>query len=771
MQPRPINIVSNKLLLTAFHRSQTTFALSVRASLVRALLTSALLASALTSPTALAQIRADPSAPGNQRPTVLLAPNGVPLVNIQTPSAAGVSRNTYSQFDVQPNGAILNNSRTDTATQLGGWVQANPWLATGSARVILNEVNSSNPSHLNGWVEVAGSRAQVVVANPSGISCNGCGFINASKATLATGMPIVKSGSLESYHIPAGELRIEGLGLDARETNVLTILARSAQVNAAIWAQRLKVITGKNDVFVDANGDVTTIAPVLPEPLIITPIPGSYPGRSIGNPPPAFALDTAYLGGMYAGHIFILGTEEGLGTRNLGTFKANQEFTLSANGWLDVKGSISAPTVTLQSEQLTNRGLITGQTVSVTSPDIKNVGTGRLYGDQLALQADTIVNAPETVNGITHAPVIAARDRLVIGTSTLENRDGALIVSGGDAVIGRRIEASNNSNGNSNTSSPTLTATGTATTITNDSATIDIQGNAEINVTTFNNLNTHLTTAQVDEAPFHTQRLLVARSNAMYPASQCRGLGGRGDVFCIVHPEVYGKRQALLPVRTINQCFLGSCDDPVINYAWNDPMFDRFNVTPVGPPPAEPAVAYGVNSQGKPGGCTGFIGGPITTPACVAWRKDYAQWDSRYQASLDALSIPLNAYNAGVNEDNRLHKFEDYTWYELTGSPSRTQVTNSSPALLRVGGDLNVTGNNTSNNNSTNSTLTNKDSQIIVGGNINVADIALSNQETKGTYRVQYDGTAQFTTIETCGSLGNSHCREWHGKTPYRPAP
>jgi filamentous hemagglutinin len=329
-------------------------------------LTSALLSGVFISHTAIAQIRSDPSAPGNQRPTVLLAPNGVPLVNIQTPSAAGVSRNTYSQFDVQPNGAILNNSRTDTATQLGGWVQANPWLATGSARVILNEVNSNNPSNLNGWVEVAGSRAQVVVANPAGISCNGCGFVNSTTTTLATGTPIVHKGSLESYHIPAGQLRIEGLGLDARETNVITILARSAEVNAAIWAQRLKVITGKNDVSVDANGEVTTITPVLPPPLIITPIPGSYPGRSTGSPPPAFALDTAYLGGMYAGHIFIVGTEHGLGTRNLGTFRANQEFIFNANGWLDVKGSISAPKLTVESEQLTNRGLITGQTVSVS---------------------------------------------------------------------------------------------------------------------------------------------------------------------------------------------------------------------------------------------------------------------------------------------------------------------------------------------------------------------------------------------------------------------
>ena len=103
--------MSNKLHLTAFRRS---------------LITLTFISGVFISHTAIAQIRSDPSASGNQRPTVLLAPNGVPLVNIQTPSAAGVSRNTYSQFDVQPNGAILNNSRTDTATQLGGWVQAKP---------------------------------------------------------------------------------------------------------------------------------------------------------------------------------------------------------------------------------------------------------------------------------------------------------------------------------------------------------------------------------------------------------------------------------------------------------------------------------------------------------------------------------------------------------------------------------------------------------------------------------------------------------------------
>src|SRR5215217_80401 len=134
-----------------------------------------------------AQIVVDHAAPRQQQPTVLNAGNGVPLINIQTPSAAGVSRNTYTQFDVQQHGVILNNARTNAQTQLGGWVQGNPWLANGTARVILNEVNSNNPTFLRGYIEVGGDRAQVIVANPTGITCNGCGYINASRATLTTG--------------------------------------------------------------------------------------------------------------------------------------------------------------------------------------------------------------------------------------------------------------------------------------------------------------------------------------------------------------------------------------------------------------------------------------------------------------------------------------------------------------------------------------------------------------------------------------------------------
>lgn len=153
-------------------------------------------------------IRADKSAPGNQQPTVLQTGNGLPQVNIQTPSAGGVSRNQYSQFDVAEKGAVLNNARKAAQTQMAGWVQGNPNLARGEAKVILNEVNSANPSRLKGYVEVAGKKADVVIANPSGIQCDGCGVINAGRTTLTTGKADVENGELKGYRVKGGKVTV-----------------------------------------------------------------------------------------------------------------------------------------------------------------------------------------------------------------------------------------------------------------------------------------------------------------------------------------------------------------------------------------------------------------------------------------------------------------------------------------------------------------------------------------------------------------------------------
>ncbi|MFA1647029.1 MAG: ESPR-type extended signal peptide-containing protein, partial [Enterobacteriaceae bacterium] len=109
-----------------------------------------------------ADIIANGAAAKNQRPTIISSANGTPQVNIQTPSNAGVSRNSFSRFDVDKKGVILNNAARNTQSELAGMVAANPWLARGEAKVILNEVSSRDPSKLNGIIEVAGKKAQVV---------------------------------------------------------------------------------------------------------------------------------------------------------------------------------------------------------------------------------------------------------------------------------------------------------------------------------------------------------------------------------------------------------------------------------------------------------------------------------------------------------------------------------------------------------------------------------------------------------------------------------
>lgn len=340
------------------------------------------LAAALMSAPLHAQIVADPGAPGRQRPTLLAAPNGVPLVNIQTPSAAGVSRNTYSQFDVNAKGVILNNSRTNAQTQLGGWVQGNPWLAGGGARVILNEVNSANPSQLRGYVEVAGQRAEVIIANPAGIQVNGGGFINASRATLTTGTPQFNAnGGLDSFLVRGGTVNIEGAGLDASKTDYAAILARAVQLNAGVWANELKVVAGANQVAVDGSAQTAT-----------TPT----------GTTPAFALDVAALGGMYAGKITLIGTEAGLGVRNAGHIGAGVGgLVVTAAGRLENIGTLEGAKVELRSAgDIDNRGGTIRQAgtreLAITAPVLSNTAGGFIGAEPVAVQPEAGGGGPST---------------------------------------------------------------------------------------------------------------------------------------------------------------------------------------------------------------------------------------------------------------------------------------------------------------------------------------------------------------------------------------
>jgi filamentous hemagglutinin len=346
-----------------------------------------------------AQIVADPNVAGNQRATVLQTSNGVVQVNIQTPSAAGVSRNVYSQFDVTAQGAVLNNSRTDVQSQIGGWVQGNPWLAGGGARVILNEVNSINPSKLNGYLEVAGQRAELVIANPSGVNVDGGGFINASRVTITTGSPRMNGESLDGYLVERGAVTISGRGMDASEADYVGILARAVQVNAGIWAKELRVVGGANQI----NASHTSTA-----------------AQAGTGAAPSFALDVAYLGGMYAGKIMLIGTEAGVGMRNAGTISASAgDLVLEANGWLRNSGSMKA--------------IAQGSNIRVdVAGDMDNSGTVYATGATRVVSSGNIVSS-----GL----IGAQSDNEVLANGVASRIDvdaGGIIASGlnGDGTLG-----------------------------------------------------------------------------------------------------------------------------------------------------------------------------------------------------------------------------------------------------------------------------------------------------------------------------------------------
>jgi filamentous hemagglutinin len=311
------------------------------------------------------------AAPGSGA-QVIQTQNGLQQVNIAKPSGAGVSLNNYSQFDVPGKGAVLNNSPTIVQTQQAGYINGNPNLAPGqSAGIIVNQVLSNSPSQLRGYLEVAGQKAEVVIANPNGIVVDGGGFINTSRAILTTGTPnIGANGSLTGFNVNGGNITVQGAGLNATNVDQVDLLARAIQVNAAIYANNLNAIAGSNQI------DHNTLA--------ATPIAGN-------GPAPSIAIDVSALGGMYANRIYLVSNEFGVGVSNRGVVAAQAgDLTLQSNGQLVLAGATNASgSISASATQgIDNSGTTYAQqnVVASTSGALTNSGV-------LAAQNNTTINA------------------------------------------------------------------------------------------------------------------------------------------------------------------------------------------------------------------------------------------------------------------------------------------------------------------------------------------------------------------------------------------
>ncbi|VAW96225.1 hypothetical protein MNBD_GAMMA22-1260, partial [hydrothermal vent metagenome] len=252
---------------------------------------------------------APPTPDGATNTTVIAAENGVPIVNIAPQNADGVSRNSFSDFNVDVQGIILNNADNIGVSQLGGAMLGNSNFAAGDgASIILNEVTSNQISNLNGYIETFGKQAEFILANPNGITCNGCGFINTSRATLISGSEQNPTGAVGVFKLGNGSVSISGAGLNGSNLNYLDIITRAADIQAEISAQNGIAIKTGNDGFNYASKKVS-----------------SNTTASTG-----FAIDASLLGSMYAGQIELITTQAGVGVRSLGLVNAQQGIVIDS---------------------------------------------------------------------------------------------------------------------------------------------------------------------------------------------------------------------------------------------------------------------------------------------------------------------------------------------------------------------------------------------------------------------------------------------------------
>ncbi|EIH7801586.1 contact-dependent inhibition effector tRNA nuclease [Escherichia coli] len=376
------------------------------------------------------------------------AANGVPVVNIATPDGAGISHNRFTDYNVGKEGLILNNATGKlNPTQLGGLIQNNPNLkAGGEAKGIINEVTGGNRSLLQGYTEVAGKAANVMVANPYGITCDGCGFINTPHATLTTGRPVMNAdGSLQALEVTEGSITINGAGLDGTRSDAVSIIARATEVNAALHAKDLTVTAGANRI--TADGRVSAL-------------------KGEGDVPKV-AVDTGALGGMYARRIHLTSTESGVGV-NLGNLYAREgDIILNSAGKLVLKNSLAGGNTTVTGTDVSLSGdnkaggnlsvtgttgltlnqsrLVTDKNLVLSSSRQIVQNGGELTAGQNAMlsaqhlnQTSGAVNAAENVTLTTTGDITlkgrsVAGKTLTVSSGSLNN--GGTLVAGRDATV------------------------------------------------------------------------------------------------------------------------------------------------------------------------------------------------------------------------------------------------------------------------------------------------------------------------------------------------
>jgi len=315
-------------------------------------------------------IIADPGA--SNRPDILKAPNETLIINITNPDSKGVSINEYSRFNTPPTGTILNNSNKNIDTKIAGQIDAN-YRLNKEASLIINKVNSAEKSSLKGNLEVAGSRADVVIANPNGISVDGLNMINSRSLTLTTGS-INKLSPKEIELISDKSIDIVGDGLNDKSSDYTNVISNAINLNSNIHANELNIIGEKA---------LTSSKDRL------------YNDVKAKNQENSFSLDSSALGGMYANKIKLVGTSNGVGVNNNGLVIANNNIEISLDGDIVNAGAIASnKEAKIEAKTITNKDealIAAKENLNIKADTLVNTSS-QIYAKDINVEAKKLVN-------------------------------------------------------------------------------------------------------------------------------------------------------------------------------------------------------------------------------------------------------------------------------------------------------------------------------------------------------------------------------------------
>ncbi|MGO2303307.1 MAG: filamentous hemagglutinin N-terminal domain-containing protein [Providencia sp.] len=344
--------------------------------------------------------------------------NNIPIINIATPNGAGISHNKFQDFNVDKQGAVLNNATTNVNSQIAGQIKANANLKGNAANLIINEVTGSSRSELQGKLEVAGKGANVLIANPNGITCNGCSFVNTPAITLTTGKPILDNkGALSAIEVKKGSVVIGANGMNAEAQSYADIISRATELNGQIKAKNLTLMQGTNRVDFQKG--------------TVTPIAGE-------GAKPSISVDTKALGGMYANQVKLVSTEAGVGV-NLSNIQTSQgDLTLTVDGKITLAGNVQAK----NDINVSTKNLQINANAKVNAVKDITLATNTFTNNGQVIAGKDMRVFAETVSNTGNGALIQAQDNLWMQknakgdlSTLIENKSGTIKTNSGDLVV------------------------------------------------------------------------------------------------------------------------------------------------------------------------------------------------------------------------------------------------------------------------------------------------------------------------------------------------